>query len=394
MQSQGKPLQRKLFVELAAVAGSIIGAGLLASKIAENPRTAKRLALTAALVAPIFFYPRRTFAKRAVVVTGGSRGLGLAIARRLLKQNAFVTLLARDDHELRRAQVLLEQQVPGSSKRVFILSCDVTNYEELETAFAKSRARFGRIDGLFNVAGAISVAPFEGLTSEDFDAQMNLHFKANVNSVRLVRPYLHQAGGGHIVNISSIGGLIPVPHMAAYSASKFALGGFSETMGAEMKSEGIFVTTVYPGLMRTGSTIQAVFSGDHPKEEYAWFATGDNLPGISMSADCAASRIVKAAADGQARLILSATAKLASLARTLVPEIFSYVAAEIAHLLPASQSLRASTVRATGAEVRAELAKQDLELPTESLNRKNERRNNQRPEHSAQENLGLVPIVP
>lgn len=93
--------------------------------------------------------------------------------------------------------------------------------------------------------------------------------------------------GGRIVNVSSVGGKIGVPHLLPYTASKFALTGLSEGLRVELKRERILVTTVCPGLMRTGSPRNALFRGKH-KREYAWFAIADSLPLLSISAESAA----------------------------------------------------------------------------------------------------------
>ncbi len=370
-------LQRRLGFELLGLVGGVFGASFLARSILRHPqraRIAKRAVMTAAVAAPILLYPRKTFAGRAVVVTGGSRGLGLAIARALLKQNASVTLLARDADELDRAKALLHHQVPESANRVFTVHCDVTVCEQLDLALAEARARFGRIDALINNAGSIAVGPFGTLDNEDFKDQVNLHLRAVVESMRLIHPYLHQNGGGHIVNISSVGGLIPMPHMSAYNASKFALGGFSEAVGAELRHEGIFVTTVYPGLMRTGSPIQAIFKGD-PAKEYSWFSVSDNLPGLSMSADRAARQILRAAANGQARLVLSLPAKLGNFVHAVFPEIFLTTMSLVTTLLPKGDSKE----RTTGAESREQLEAEGIHLPTEAISRVAEAQNNQQP---------------
>lgn len=370
-----RPLKRRAGVELLAVSALAVGAGLFLRSFIKNRETRRltsRALSLAALTVPIFFYPRRTFAKRSVVITGGSRGLGLALAKRLLKQNAEVTLLARDADELDRAKSLLIQEIPGCEHRIFPLKCDVEDCKSLDYAFAEVRARFGRIDVLINNAGAICVAPFHALSLEDYDAQMNLHLRAVVQTTRLIQPYLRLNGGGHIVNISSLGGVMPLPQMSAYSASKFALGGFSESVGAELLKDGIFVTTVYPGLLRTGSPIQATFKGD-PENEYKWFASGATAPGLSMSSDCAAARILKAAADGQSRLVLSLPAKMGELAHVLLPELFAIGSALVARALPAGNSLEANS----GAEVRDRLAEKGFRLPSDSISRQLERENNQ-----------------
>jgi short-subunit dehydrogenase len=133
---------------------------------------------------------------------------------------------------------------------------------------------------------------------------------------------MRRQGGGRIVNISSIGGKIAVPHLLPYSASKFALAGYSEGLRAELRRENIFVTTVFPGLMRTGSPPNVVVKGQHEKE-YAWFSIADSLPGLAMHSRRAARRILTAVADGRAQLVLGFPARAAVLFHDLMPETFA-----------------------------------------------------------------------
>lgn len=382
MITLGKPLRRRAGVEAAALTGLFFGAAYLARAAVRNPQTTRRLAggalTAAALTAPLFFFPRRTFAERSVVITGGSRGLGLALARRLLKQNASVTLLARDADELDAAKTQLVSEIPECESRLFTVVADVTECESLDQALAEARARFGQIDVLINNAGAITVGPFNSLEMKDFDEQLNLHVRAVIQATQLIQPHFRQTGGGHIVNISSLGGVMPLPHMTAYSASKFALGGFSEAVASELRDQNIFVTTVYPGLMRTGSPIQATFKGD-VEGEYSWFAAGAATPLQSMSADCAAARILKAAADGQARLVLSAPAKLGSLFHSLFPELFAIAAGVVARNLPQSEAKE----KVTGAESRSRLEAKGVHLPTDPILKADEVKQNQKPKPEA-----------
>jgi short-subunit dehydrogenase len=124
---------------------------------------------------------------------------------------------------------------------------------------------------------------------------------------------MRERGGGRVANIASIGGLVAVPHLLPYSASKFALVGLSQGMHAELAREGILVSTIAPGLMRTGSPRNALFKGAR-EQEYAWFAISDSLPLLSMSATRAARRIVQAIERGEARVVLGLPAKIAALA--------------------------------------------------------------------------------
>jgi short-subunit dehydrogenase len=148
-----------------------------------------------------------------------------------------------------------------------------------------------------------------------------------------VLPHMRRAGGGRIVNISSIGGKIAAPHLVPYSASKFALVGLSDGLRAELLREGIVVTTVCPGLMRTGSPLNASFKGRR-REEYAWFTVSDSMPLLSLDARRAARKIIRACRHGDAELVVGVQAKVVALARNLAPNLFASAAAAINGLLP------------------------------------------------------------
>lgn len=133
---------------------------------------------------------------------------------------------------------------------------------------------------------------------------------------------MREQGGGRIANIASIGGKIGVPHLVPYAASKFAQVGLSLGLRAELARDGILVTTVSPGLMRTGSPRNAHFKGRH-RAEYAWFSISDSLPLVSMSASRAAKLIVNAVRRGEAEVVLSLPAKVAAVAQALAPELMA-----------------------------------------------------------------------
>jgi short-subunit dehydrogenase len=171
------------------------------------------------------------------------------------------------------------------------------------------------------------------MTIEDYGQAMRTHFWGPLYTTLAVLPVMRGRGEGRIVNISSIGGKIAVPHLLPYSASKFALTGFSEGLRAELLREGIYVTTVCPGLMRTGSARNATFKGRH-QAEYAWFAIGDALPLTSMDAGRAARRIVEACRYGEAEVILSVQAKAAVLFHDLFPGLTADINGLFNRLLP------------------------------------------------------------
>ena len=297
--------------------------------------------LLAAGAGALHFWPAMnySFRNRAVVITGSSRGLGLALAEEFLREGARVALIARDSEELDRAQALLQQRVSG---QVFALPCDVTRPDEVKRTFEQIEGVFGRIDILVNNAGSIVIGPVEAMEREDFDALFNLQIHAILETTRTILPVFRGYGGGRIANICSIGGKIAVPHMSTYCAAKFALAGLSAVLAAELAPENIVVTTVFPGMMRVGSTVQAVIKGDHEKE-YAWFALGAAVPLLSISARQAAREILRGIRAGDAQVVFPATAKLAILAQANFPELYALALRTAARFFPQGKSVERHT---------------------------------------------------
>jgi len=263
------------------------------------------------------------FKDKVVLITGGSRGLGLVIARQVLRQGAHVAICARDEAELGRAREELELErafhdLDQDAGQVLTVPCDITDRAQVQAMVHTVQQHFGRIDVLINNAGIIQVGPVELMTLEDYEEAMRVHFWGPLYTVLAVLPGMRQRRQGRIVNISSIGGKLSMPHLLPYNASKFALVGLSEGLRAELAKDGIVVTTVCPGLMRTGSPRNALFKGQH-REEYAWFSISDALPLVSQSAERAARQIIAACKRGDAEVVLSLPAKLATAVHGLFP---------------------------------------------------------------------------
>ncbi len=271
---------------------------------------------------------RISFENRVVVITGGSRGLGLALARQLAREGAQLALLARDEEELKTACAELSEH---TTAEYFV--CDVRREDEVNCSIAAVLERFGTIDVLINDAGVIQVGPVEDMTVTDFKDTMDNHFFASLYTTLAVLPTMRDKHFGRIVNISSIGGKISVPHLLPYSASKFALAGFSQGLRTEVMKDGINVTTVCPGLMRTGSHLQAEFKG-HNNLEYAWFSTLNGLPLLSIAAENAAREIIDGCRNGDAEVILTLPAQLAVKINALFPEQTADVLSLMNRVLP------------------------------------------------------------
>ena len=204
--------------------------------------------------------------------------------------------------------------------------------------------RFGSIDILINNAGVISVGPLDEMTIEDFENAMNSNFWAGVYATLAVLPGMRKRHSGRIVNITSIGAKIAVPHMLPYSASKFAFAGFSRGLRSEVINDGIVVTTVVPGLMRTGSPRNADFKGQN-QLEYAWFSISDSLPIASMDADRAAKQIIDAMKRGEVEITLTVPARIAAVTDALFPELTGSLLAAANRLLPAPGGIGKRSVK-------------------------------------------------
>jgi short-subunit dehydrogenase len=263
--------------------------------------------------------PEGAFEGKVVVITGGSRGLGLALAEEFGRHGARLVLGARDPYELERARdLLLERGAIANQDAALIVPCDIREEAQAQELVARATHRFSRVDVLVNNAGIITVGPVEHQPFANFDDAMRTNFYGMLHCTLAVLPQMVASGSGAIVNICSIGGKLAVPHLLPYSASKFAAVGFSEGLHAELRSRGIRVTTVCPGLMRTGSHLRAYFTGQR-EEEYRWFSLGAGLPFVSMPAARAAREIVRAAADGRAEIILTPQAQIAARMMGLFP---------------------------------------------------------------------------
>jgi NAD(P)-dependent dehydrogenase (short-subunit alcohol dehydrogenase family) len=273
--------------------------------------------------------PRFSFRNKIALITGGSRGLGFEIARQLCVQGARVAILARDTAELARAKADLATR--GGD--VLPLQCDLLDAAQIQSAIAQTLARFGKIDILINNAGIIEVGPLEHMQLVDFDRAMRVHFWAPFVLITQIIPHMREIGGGRIVNISSIGGKIAIPHMAPYSASKFALTGFSDAIRAELARDKVYVTTVTPGMMGTGSQVHAKFKGDH-SAEYKWFDLSSKLPFASISAERAARKIIVACRKGRPALVMPWSASFIIAANALFPNLTGYVMKLITRFLP------------------------------------------------------------
>lgn len=284
---------------------------------------------------------------RIVLITGGSRGLGFALAERFGRAGNKLVLAARNVDELMEARrELQKRRAIRSSEDALLIPADLTDAAQAARVVEHAVSHFGRIDVLINNAGIIEVGSFEDQPLEAYHRSMATNFFAALHMVQSALPYMlhrNRRNPTAIVNICSIGGKVAVPHMLPYTASKFALVGFSEGLHSELRHKGVRVTTVCPGLMRTGGHRHASFTGDR-KKEARWFDLCATTPVVAASVRQAANHIYDAVAKGRAEVILTPQAWLAARMAAVAPEATQRLAALANEfVLPAPVSSGAST---------------------------------------------------
>ncbi|HZR94384.1 MAG TPA: SDR family NAD(P)-dependent oxidoreductase [Gaiellaceae bacterium] len=277
---------------------------------------------------------------RVAVVTGGSRGLGFALCRELRGRGARVATCARGAEQLEEARRKLGDDVVA-------IPCDVGDREQVETFVASVEERLGPIEILVNNAGVIAVGPLATQTHADFEEMIAVQLWGPINMTLAVLQGMRERSGGRIANVTSIGGKISVPWLLPYNTAKFGAVGFSEGLRAELAGTGIKVTTVVPGLMRTGSFLAAYFKGDRAALEYSLFTPLSSTPATTVRAERAARRIVDAIRFGDPEITLGLHAKLAARANGVAPGAVSTVLELVARALPEVQG----TQRRRGSDI-------------------------------------------
>lgn len=290
-------------------------------------------AATCASVVLLRWFVRKSchfsYSGKRILVTGGSRGLGLVLARKLVMEGARVAICARDEGELHRAV----KQLRDLGGEVLGIQCDVREKDQVQAAVKQLTDAWRSIDILFNVAGIIHVGPFDSMTKDDFLDSMQTNCWGPLQVIQEVLPFMRKQRWGRIVNVASLGGKRAVPHMIPYDTSKFALVGLSTGLRTELVRDGILVTTVCPGLIRTGSPRHAIFKGQNRKE-FAWFSIGDSLPLLSMPAEKAALKIMQACQRGDSEAVISGAGQVAASLQKIFPNLSAEALTAANQLLP------------------------------------------------------------
>ena len=216
----------------------------------------------------------QTLTGKAAIVTGGSRGIGLAIARALLADGAQVTITALDEAHLSAARRQLEGAGPGS---VEALRADVRNYDDVRHAVDATVARFGGLDYLVNNAGVGVFMDVADMTVEQWSRVVDTNLTGVFYACHAALPHLRRRGGGCIVNISSLAGKNAFAGGAAYCASKSGLNAFSEALMQEVRYDNIRVSYVMPGSVATG------FSGNDESRGADWKISPDEVAEVVLN---------------------------------------------------------------------------------------------------------------
>jgi len=279
-----------------------------------------------------------------VLITGASRGLGLDLARLYARRGHRVAFCARDPDEVERATRELVEFGTSIHGEV----CDASDEQQVAGLVERVSELFSGIDLLITCAATIQVGPFESMTSRDYEDAFKGIFWTTYHPTLAVLPLMRARGAGHIVHITSFGGRVATPHLLPYCVAKFAATGFSEGLRAEVRGQGIRVSTITPGLLRTGAHVNAPIKGQHARE-FFWFAAGTILPGLSLASEVAAERIARVVEREQAESTLTAGVRAAVIAKAVAPGFMSRLMTLQNRLLPKARD--AGTEARRGIEV-------------------------------------------
>jgi len=181
------------------------------------------------------------------VVTGGSKGIGLAITRAFLRAGMRVAICGRDNDALARAQA----ELGASPEQLLAVRCDVGRFEDVSHLFETLKVEWGGLDVLVNNAGVGRFASVDEITLEDWRSVIDTNLSGPFYCVKAAVPMMKARGGGFILNIGSLAGKNPFSGGAAYNASKFGLNGFSEAAMMDLRQVGIRVSQIMPGSVQT-----------------------------------------------------------------------------------------------------------------------------------------------
>jgi 3-dehydrosphinganine reductase len=226
-------------------------------------------------------FVKNSYLGKLALITGGSSGIGLEIAKQLVVKGCSVVLLARDSEKLAHAQELLKVIDKTATQEILTVSADVSDYAAMQSAAENIIATAGLPDFIFNCAGVARPGYVEELPIEVYKWTMDIDFHGTVNVTKAFLLALIERGSGHIINISSMAGVIGAFGYTAYSGAKFAVRGFTDTLRAELKPKGIQVSIVFPP---DTDTPQLAWESQYKPPETAILAGSDKpLPAAEVA---------------------------------------------------------------------------------------------------------------
>lgn len=211
---------------------------------------------------------------KVVMITGASRGIGRAAALEFAAQGADVVVGARCKEEL---DTLVAEIRTKYKARTIAMMCDVSRKADVDTFATRTVEEFGRIDVLVNNAGMGIYGDVAEITEEDFEMMVNINFKGVFLATKTVLPVLMKQKSGHIITVSSVAGKRPIPKMAVYSGTKFALDGFCKSLAKEVKPYNIRVSLIYPGMVDTHFRDKMINRPAYSAEERSRMLTAQDI---------------------------------------------------------------------------------------------------------------------
>jgi short-subunit dehydrogenase len=254
-------------------------------------------------------------AGKVVLITGGSSGLGLVLARQLAEKGTILAICSRTSERNDRA----EKELKGIGAEVLALTVDLSEPEKVAKMIKKIIAHYGHIDVVINNAGIIQAGPQEEMDLKDYHDAMNSNFWAPLHVMKAIIPHFKTQNSGRIVNVTSVGGKVSIPNMLPYSVSKHALVGLSEGMHAELKKDNIHVTTVVPFLMRTGSADHIIIKGSESESAGELMKEASQSILFAQDAEESAGKIIRAIEYGESEVALSVLSKAATVLQGIAP---------------------------------------------------------------------------
>jgi NAD(P)-dependent dehydrogenase (short-subunit alcohol dehydrogenase family) len=267
------------------------------------------------------------------VVTGGGRGLGLAITRELLARGCRVAICGREGPLIERSVAALRAE----GHDVFGMACDASAPDQVQRFVHSVIEHYGEIDLLVNNAGQCFVGPAAELSPADMDKALRNIFWVHYHPTAAVLPHMRSRLFGRIANITSFGGIVPLPHQAAYVAGKYAATGWSRSLTIELRKEGVLVSTITPPPLRDDAPMYVHFNGE-VEGEFSWFTWALTSHLTSATPEKTARTVVDALAHGDRERAVTFMSWLLSRTYGLAPNLVSHVLTWIERGMPPTRA--------------------------------------------------------